>query len=134
MSGKGKILLDTNILINYSQNLINWSLIENSFDEYYFSIITYMEMYGFPFAIIEEKDKLDLLFDVSELLELDLEIADKVIQYRKERKRKIKLPDAIILATAAVHQMPILTDDWDDFIGIDDNVEIIRLDAFKLNK
>ena len=36
-----------------------------------------------------------------------------------------------ILATASVYQIPLLTDDWDDFEGIDESVEIIKLERFK---
>lgn len=75
---------------------------------------------------------IDKLFQISSLIDLDLKIANKVIEYRKRKVKKIKLPDAIILATASVYQLALLTDDWDDFEGIDEQVEIIRLDRFKL--
>jgi predicted nucleic acid-binding protein len=64
-------------------------------------------------------------------LEINLAIADKVIEYRRKKVRKIKLPDAIILATASVYGLALLTDDWDDFENIDESVEIIKLDSFK---
>ncbi len=96
-----KVLLDTNVLINYSKNLVSTNLL-NSFDECCISIITYMEMYGYPFAVTDEKLMIDKLFQISSLIDLDLKIANKVIEYRKRKVKKIKLPDAIILATASV--------------------------------
>lgn len=129
MSGS-KILLDTNVLIDYSKNLVNVSML-HSFDGFCLSIISYMEMYGYPFAILDEKLKIDSLFNISELIDINMSIADKVIDYRKKKRKKIKLPDAIILATASVYQIPLLTDDWDDFEGIDESVEIVKLEKFK---
>jgi predicted nucleic acid-binding protein len=132
MSGNPrKILLDTNILIHYSQDSVDWSLIVPLYDDFNLSIITYMEMYAYNFPDINEKVRIDKLFKSSNLLDLDIDIANKVIEYRKQKRKKIKLPDAIILATASVHHLALLTDDWDDFQGIDEDVEIVKLERFK---
>jgi len=44
----------------------------------------------------------------------------------------IKLPDAIILATAKVLNVPLLTDDWDDFSNIDETIVISNIDFLKI--
>jgi predicted nucleic acid-binding protein len=41
------------------------------------------------------------------------------------------LPDAIILATARYLDAELVTDDWDDFKNIDNQVTIQKLDDFK---
>ena len=43
------------------------------------------------------------------------------------KKKKIKIPDAIILATAKSIKAPILTANSADFRGIDSTIEIIHL-------
>jgi predicted nucleic acid-binding protein len=54
-----------------------------------------------------------------------------VIVYKKAKRRKIKLPDAIILATAHYLGADLLSDDWDDFINIDDTVRVRNVDDLK---
>jgi predicted nucleic acid-binding protein len=58
-------------------------------------------------------------------------IAQKVIQYRQLEHKKIKIPDAIILATAKVMEADLLTDDWDDFQTIDDTVTVVKTDNYR---
>ena len=41
------------------------------------------------------------------------------------------LPDAIILATAKYLGADLLTDDWDDFVNIDVDVNVRNIDVFK---
>ena len=74
----------------------------------------------------------DDLFENLEIVEIDTEIANKVVIYRKEGRRKIKLPDAIILATAEFIGADLVTDDWDDFKGVDDSINIRDIDDLKI--
>ena len=48
MSGN-KVILDTNVIIFASKNQIDIEQTLNRYDEFYVSIITYMEVYGFNF-------------------------------------------------------------------------------------
>jgi predicted nucleic acid-binding protein len=57
-------------------------------------------------------------------VELNKEIADIAIEYRK--KKKIKLPDALVLATAKYIDADLLTNDIQDFQKIDKSVKIIE--------
>lgn len=66
-----------------------------------------------------------------EIVNIDHSLARKVIEYRKSKKKKVKLPDAIILASASFTSSDLITDDWDDFIGIDPKVEIVKMDKYK---
>ena len=102
-----------------------------SYDDFYVSIITYIEVYGYEFEKPEEKQLIDLFFEGLEVIELNKEIVEQVIVYRKNKIKKIKLPDAIILATAKYLDAELITNDWNDFENIDDSVIITKIDNFK---
>ena len=127
-----RVILDTNVIIFASKHQIDIEQILNRYDEFYVSIITYMEVYGFHFENIEEKELIDELFNNLVIIDVSQEIAQHVLNYRKAAKRKIKLPDAIILATSRYIDATLLTDDWDDFIGIDSEVIIRNIDTFRI--
>ncbi len=127
-----KILLDTNVIIFASKQLIDIDRFVSSFDSFYASIITYIEVYGFDFKHENQKILIDELFKSIEIVEVNKIISEIAISIRKNKIRKIKLPDAIILATAKYLEIPLLTDDWDDFLNIDNEVIVSNIDYFKL--
>ncbi|WP_264534762.1 type II toxin-antitoxin system VapC family toxin [Flavobacterium sp. N1736] len=126
-----KVVLDTNVIIFASKQLIDVEKFVTSFDEYYVSIITYLEVYSYNFSNNKEKQLIDALFKSIEVVELNKTIAEMAIEIRRNKERKIKLPDAIILATAKFLKLPLLTDDWDDFEKIDKEVIISNVDFLK---
>jgi hypothetical protein len=65
------------------------------------------------------------------VIEINRPIADQSIIYRKNKIKKIKLPDAIVLATAQYLNASLITDDWDNFKGIDTNVDILGIEDVK---
>jgi predicted nucleic acid-binding protein len=130
MSGT-KALLDTNLIILLSKRRIDVDSLLASYDEFYVSIITYMETYGYEFNNLDEKDLVDAFFELLEVVDVNQSVAQNVILYKTSKKRKIKLPDAIILATAKYLGADLLTDDWDDFVNIDLDVNIRNIDVFK---
>ena len=73
------------------------------------SQITRMELLGFPNITLDEEIVIKQFLDQTIILTLSDEIADKVIELRK--KIRIKLPDAIIVATALVHKLKLITCD-----------------------
>jgi predicted nucleic acid-binding protein len=79
-----------------------------------------------------KKDLIDEMFGNLEIVEVNIAIAKQVIIYKKNKNKKIKLPDAIILATAKHLGADLISDDWDDFINIDKDVVIKKLDVFKI--
>ena len=115
-----KYLLDTNIVIY----LLNGSLSENDSQHVKIaaqqsirlSIISKLGLLGWKAPTHEE----DLLFaefvENSIIYDLDKEIIDKTIEIR--RSKRIKLPDAIIAATAIVKNLILLTRNTSDFKGI----------------
>ena len=127
MSGN-KILLDSNVIISISKNKIDIDRLFYDFDIFIVSIITYMEVLGYEFKNVSERKIIEDLFELIEIIETDIIIANEVIEYRK--LRKIKLPDAIILGTAKLQKCGVLTDDWDDFLGFDTKVEIVKLEKY----
>jgi predicted nucleic acid-binding protein len=67
-----------------------------------------------------------------EIVEIDRAIADQAIIYRKNKSKKIKLPDAIIPAAAKHLDADLPSDDWDDFQGIDRSVKVLNLNTLKI--
>jgi len=122
MNGKGdKFLIDTNIIIYSAKDKLNLYNFLNVEDNLYISSITYIEAFGFPFQETEEEklcENIDRLF-------LTEQVEKQTILIRKSKK--IKLPDAIIAATAIVHDLTLVTCNSDDFKGIS---ELKILDPF----
>ena len=127
-----KALLDTNVIIFASKNQIDLKKLLSTYDNFYTSIISYIEVYGFEFTNQEEKDLVDELFEILEIVEVNKEIAEQVIAYRKSKTKKIKLPDAIILATAHHLSADLITDDWEDFKNVDKNIGLIKLSNYRI--
>ncbi len=131
MSGN-KAILDGNLLVFLSKEMIDRKKLYAKYNEFCVSVITYMEVYAFEFSNKNEKDSLDKTFANLEIIEINREIADQPILYRKNKSKKIKLPDAIILASAKYADADLLTDDWDDFQNIDSIVRVKDIDDLKL--
>ena len=81
------------------------------------SIISYMESLGYPFKNKEEEIIVKSLCDACEVFNLTKQITDKTIEIRKQFK--IKLPDAIIAASALVNKAMLVTANVKDFNMID---------------
>ncbi len=123
MSGN-KGLLDSNVIIDASKGIISAQDIVNEYDYLYASIISYVETQSYNFADSEEKELVMQILNSVEIVNLNKEIADIAIYYRKQKK--IKLPDALILATTKHLQADLLTSDVSDFQNIDKSVKIIE--------
>ena len=121
MSGT-KALLDSNVLIFASKELIDIDSVLEPYDTFYISIITYMEVLGYDFKNEKEKKIIYEMMEVLNVVNINNDIADLVIKYRQ--KHKIKLPDAIIFSTAKYLGAELLTDNLNDFKGIDKSVVV----------
>lgn len=75
--------------------------------------VTQIEVYGFTGLKPEEKAALDILFHRLTVHPLDAVVAARAIALRQERK--MGLADAIIAATALVHDLPLVTRNEEDF-------------------
>ena len=131
MSGT-KAILDSNVIILASKEQIDVEKLLSKYDEFCTSIISYMEVCAHDFQNPNEKAFIDEIFAGLEIIDTNRKIADQAIVYRKNRVKKIKLPDAIILASAKLTNADLLTDNWKDFQGIDSSINVINLDDLKV--
>jgi len=110
MSG-ANCLLDTNVVIGLlKQQAAAIELTEaHQLDSGQIAIsqITRMELLGFPSLPMEEEQRIQGFLQSCRVLLIDEAIEQQAIQLR--RKGNCKLPDAIIAATALVHQLRLLT-------------------------
>ncbi len=111
MSGNSA-LFDSNIIIYLSKREISLSFLDQ-FDDHYISVITYMEVLGYRFRGDREEKFIKEMLGVFHILYIDQKIADMVIQIRREVR--IRLPDAIIAATAKTANLYLVTRNTEDF-------------------
>ena len=109
MSGNNNVLLDSNILIYLSKKKLTIDEVFEDNYSYYISIISYMEILSFNFTSEQEEEFIKKLLSFFEIIDITKDIADKVINLKKQRK--IKLPDAIIVATALHKKFTLYTND-----------------------
>jgi predicted nucleic acid-binding protein len=76
------------------------------------SVISKMEFLGFPFNS-DEKEQAVRLLEFASIKPLNDEIVQRVIEIRQEKR--IKLPDAIIAATATEYNSILVTRNTSDF-------------------
>ncbi|MCL1624016.1 PIN domain-containing protein [Moraxella sp. Tifton1] len=107
----GKYLLDTCTLIGLQkQTPESFDLLSQKgvyLSECAISVITYIEFIGFYGVDNKTCEQLKYIANQFTQYPLDDNIRDKAIAIRQ--KHKIKLPDALILATAKTHQLTLLT-------------------------
>lgn len=102
------ILLDTNIilyLLSGDQTIADF-LNKN---HVYVSFVTELELLGFVGLKQDEKLIIEGLLSDCTIIDINSEIKKGVIELRKSYK--IKLPDAIIAATASSLNIPLMTSD-----------------------
>ena len=111
-------LIDTNAVIDYLDNKlpeVGSGLIDGITPQ--ISVISRMELLGWTNAEDEQLQVLQQFVSASVVYNLDEPVIVKAIDIRKAHK--IKLPDAIIAATALVHSLTLLTRNVDDFKNIE---------------
>ena len=112
-----RYLIDSNILIKFQGNLLTEKaqlLVANILDEdFNISIITDLEVLGHKSITAAEEEFMSL----ATVLDIDATIRTTTIQLRK--LHKIKLPDAIIAATALANNLNLVTQNEKDFKNID---------------
>ncbi len=109
-------LIDTNAVIDYlGEKLpsIGMNFMNGVVDAMpVVSVITKIEVLGFN-TTRENATLLNAFINDAVIFELTIEVAEQTIAIRKSYK--IKLPDAIIAATAIVNQMTLITRNTNDF-------------------
>jgi predicted nucleic acid-binding protein len=112
-----RYLIDTNVIIDFSENRLPLNaklfVAEAIDNEPNISIINKIELLGFSLVTSEIIE----FTDSATIINLTEDIANQTIALRKERK--IKLPDAIIAATALVNSLTLISRNTKDFEGIE---------------
>lgn len=117
-----RYLIDTNAIIDYLAGLMppaGLTFMDAVFDsgDIIISVITQIEVLGFQ-APESYLLKCQSLLEIAEIIPLaDTAIIKQAIQVR--RYAKIKLPDAVIAATALVHGLTIVSKNGKDFSRVD---------------
>ncbi len=112
-----RYLLDTNTAIYFLEGVLPPACLpfmQSVLDEECnISIITKIELLGWQFPSAEKESEVTDFVTASVIIGLSDEIANQTISIRKSLK--IKLPDAIIAATALVHGFELISRNEDDF-------------------
>lgn len=72
-------LLDSNVIIFASKQKLDTDELLSRYNNFYVSIITYIEVYGYEFTDQTEKDFIDEFFKILKIVEVNKEIADQAI-------------------------------------------------------
>lgn len=101
------IVLDTNVVLYFLAGRLAQALPPA---EYYISVITEMELLSYPLLTAGDEAEIhDFLSDVA-IVELNREIKQSAIALR--RQYRLKLPDAIVAATAQQLKAELFTNDF----------------------
>jgi len=107
------MLLDSNILIYAAnQSAPEIESLATSADNAV-AVVTRIEVYGFTRLKPEEQAALDILFRRLTVHPLDEAVVARAIALRQQRK--MGLADAIVAATALVHNLTLVTRNEEDF-------------------
>lgn len=131
MFNSNKYLLDSNTIIDYLEGKLPSTAL-NKLDRIVdqkakISVITQIEILGWKDASPEQLKLPSEFVDDAIVLELTSDVVNKTIRIRQQCK--IKLPDAIIAASALVHDLTLLTRNIDDFKNIDG---LTKIDPYTL--
>ena len=124
-----KYLIDTNVILDFMGGKLpaksEYILSEIIDDQINLSAINKIELLGFSNV---EQVIIDFV-SFAVIYHIDDEIIDKTIELRK--KYKIKLPDAIIAATAIVNDFALISHNFRDFQRI---TELNFINSYQLTK
>jgi predicted nucleic acid-binding protein len=110
-------LLDTNTIIYYLKGGLSANGIktigEIADDEPVISVITKIELLGFNAPNDEEQELTNKFVQACFIFNLNEAVINQTIALRKQYK--IKIPDAVIAATAIVYSLTLITHNTTDF-------------------
>ena len=117
-----KYLVDSNIFIYaLNENVICKKFFENYHKDSSYSIISRLEILSYNYTDDELKELKDFLSNFN-CINVNFEIIDKAV--KNTYKKRIKVPDNIIVSTAMVNNLKLVTANEKDFKGLD--IEIIN--------
>ena len=115
-----KAVIDTNILIDYLQGVSLAAKELTLYKSPAISVISWMEVMAG--ATPQNESTARAFLQSFDLLQIDARIAEQAVILRKARR--IKLPDAVIWATAQVHQCLLVSRNTRDFDQNDPGVRV----------
>ena len=115
-----KVLFDTNILIDHMSGIVMAGAEFGRYQDRAISIITWMEVLAG--ATQHDEPRIRIFLNQFKRIELDETIASEAVSIR--RTLKIKLPDAIIYASARLHSRVLITRNARDFPATTPGVKI----------
>lgn len=104
----GKYLLDTNAFLFLTSPTAPLEKIQNDF-QFFVSVITELELLSYGKLTSKEEIIIHGILKTTSIFNIDNNIKEKTIELR--RKYNLKLPDAIIAATAETKALPLITND-----------------------
>jgi hypothetical protein len=115
-----KVLFDTNILIDHLNGIDLAGAEIGLYEDRAISIITWMEVMAGSNS--EDESRIRAFLTAFRCLPITAEVAEQAFAMRKEHK--LKLPDAIILATAETADRLLITRITRDFAADDPGIRI----------
>jgi predicted nucleic acid-binding protein len=115
-----KVLFDTNILIDHMNGIDLAKAELGRYQDRAISLITWMEVMAGSSA--EDEARIRAFLALFRCLPITPEVAERAFSVRKQRK--LKLPDAIILATAEIADRLLITRNTRDFPAKDASVRV----------
>lgn len=116
-----KAVIDSDVLIDYLQGNRQAKAELDQYDDLLYSVVSWMEiMCGADDDA--EKQAAEWLFNSMQRVELEMDVAQKAVELRKSLK--LKLPDAIILASADTTGCILVTRNTKDFGTSDPRIRV----------
>jgi predicted nucleic acid-binding protein len=115
-----KAVFDTNILVDYLRGIASAATELALYKRPAISVISWIEVMAGTTAQTEKAARAFL--QTFDLLEIDAKVAEQAVILRKTRR--IKLPDAVIWATAQVHQSLLVSRNTRDFDPLDPGIRV----------
>lgn len=106
-----KALFDTNILIDYLNGLSGAKKELERYEYRAISMITWMEV--LVGASSDEEEAIRAWLSSFDVVAVDAAVANRAVEIR--RTKRVRLPDAIIWATAHVHSLLLVSRNTKDF-------------------
>jgi predicted nucleic acid-binding protein len=120
-------LIDSNLIIYHLSGSVEASaFIRKNAETVAISAVTRIEVLGFPFPSHEAERNATDLINVLLTYQISPKIVEATILLRKQSR--IKIPDALIAATALCHQLTLVTRNVHDFERIPD---LMTINPFK---